>query len=163
MRCKNIECLIIDSSEKELSPREKLSIEKHTLDCEACSHFQDDWEKIRLSSKKIRIPVLPAELEKKTRLICQAETSANLKKQKRFSPHLRSGAVSKPLWAALIILIGLTMIFLFPLAKDFRLDQTMSFQTVIALTLILQNAAMLIFSPIVIRKYRSQNHDLKPL
>jgi len=56
MRCKDIERLIIDSSERKLSREERLAIDQHTAHCAECVRFQKDWERIRQSLKKMPAP-----------------------------------------------------------------------------------------------------------
>lgn len=75
MRCKDIERLIIDSSDEDLSLEELSTKEKHIARCALCASFQDDLEKIRMGVKTIPQPILPPDLAQKTRRRCQAEIS----------------------------------------------------------------------------------------
>jgi hypothetical protein len=52
------------------------------------------------------------------------------------------------------------MILLSPLLTEFNLEQPLSFQTVAVFFLMIQNAGMLFFAPVLIRKYRSTNRSL---
>ena len=58
MRCKDIERLIIDSSDEDLSAEELRAIEKHVAHCALCARFRDDLEKIRMGVKTIPQSVL---------------------------------------------------------------------------------------------------------
>ena len=155
MRCKDIERLIIDSSERDLSREEQLAIKQHTAHCAVCASFQDELEKIRISLKKMAAPVLPDALEHETRLMCYTELDSKRTLEIRRALKFRRASIPKLIWAALITLIVLTVILLVPSISEISLDQSMSLQDLLVLILILQNAVMLIFTPIVIRKFRS--------
>ena len=58
MRCKNIELLIIEASERELNEEERSVIEQHTSRCPECRQFREEFEKIHLSLKKHPSPSL---------------------------------------------------------------------------------------------------------
>jgi len=161
MRCKDIERLIIDSSERELSRQERLAIKEHTAQCSACTRFQDDWERIRRYLKKMPTPVLPSDLDEQTRLMCRTEKESLWSANKQPLLQTRSSvAVPKLILAALIFLTVLTVIIVVPQLEELKLDEIMPFSTVIALTIILQNAVMLFFTPILIRMYRSKTRVL---
>jgi hypothetical protein len=68
--------------------------------------------------------------------------------------------IPKYIWAALASLTTLTVILLSLLLTEFNLERPLSFQTVVVLFLMIQNAGMLFFAPVLIRKYRSTNRSL---
>ena len=153
MKCKDIERLIIESSERDLSEEELTQIKQHVSGCIQCARFQDDLEEIRIHLKKMKEPFPSVELVKQTQLMCQA--------QMRAPRQIRSTPIPAFIWTAFIFLIVLTVILILPLSKDLILDQTLSLPTVVVLALMIQNAVMLCFSPLLLRKYRSKNQGLK--
>ncbi len=161
MRCKDIERLIIDSSDKDLSLEELSTIEKHIARCALCAHFQDDLEKIRIGVKTMPQPVLPPDLAQKTRLRCQAEISRRPAAAKKIARLIPSDSVPKYVWATLLPLILLTVFVIAPTLKEIRLDQTLTFASAAALTIIIQNAVMLLFAPILIRRRRWKKQDIR--
>jgi hypothetical protein len=161
MRCKDIERLIIDASDEDLSAEELSAIEKHFARCALCARFQDDLEKIRMGVKTIPQPVLPPDLAQKTRLRCQAEISQQPAAGARISKLIPSEPIPKYVWAVLLPLILLTVFLLAPTLKEIRLDQTLTFTSVVALTIIIQNAVMLLFAPILIRGRRWKKKDIR--
>ncbi len=161
MRCKDIERLIIDSSDKDLSQEELGAIEKHVAHCALCARFQDDLEKIRMGVKTMPQPVLPPGLAQKTRLRCQAEISQQPAAASKIAKLIPSDPVPKYVWAALLPLILLTVFVLAPTLKEIRLDQTLTFTSAAALTIIIQNAVMLLFAPILIRRRRWNKQDIR--
>lgn len=161
MRCKDIERLIIDSSDKDLSQEELSTIEKHIARCALCARFQDDLEKIRTGVKTMSQPVLPPDLAQKTRRRCQAEISRRPAAASKIAKLIPSDPIPKYVWAVLLPLILLTVFVLAPTLKEIRLDQTLTFASAAALTIIIQNAVMLLFAPILIRRRRWKNQDIR--
>ena len=159
MRCKDIERLIVASSDEELSPEEVKVVEEHLADCAQCAQLRDDLKKIWMDMKAMPKPVLPPELAEKTRQRCYAE----LKKQ--FEAR-KSALLAPPspipiyVWAVLIVVTILTMFITIPVISEIKLDESMTFKSAAVLTLIIQNAVMLFFAPILIRKYRSKRQDI---
>jgi len=161
MRCKDIERLIIDSSDEDLSLEELGTIEKHVAHCALCARFRDELEKIRMGVKTIPQPILLPDLAQKTRLKCQAEISQQPATATKIAKLIPSDPIPKYVWAALLPLILLTVFVLAPTLKGVRLDQTLTFASAAALTIIIQNAVMLLFAPILIRRRRWKKQDIR--
>jgi len=161
MRCKDIERLIIDSSDEDLSLEELSAIEEHVGHCALCARFQDDLEKIRIGVKTMPQPVLPPYLAQKTRRRCQAEISQQPAAATKIAKLIPSDPIPKYVWAVLLPLILLTVFVLAPTLKEIRLDQTLTFASAAALTIIIQNAVMLLFAPILIRRRRWNKQDIR--
>jgi len=161
MRCKDIERLIIDSSDEDLSLEELGKIEKHVAHCALCARFQDHLEKIRMGVKAMPQPVLPPGLAQKTRVRCHAEISRRPAAASKITRLIPSEPIPKYVWAALLPLILLTVFVIVPVFKEIRLDQALTFTSVVALTIIIQNAVMLLFAPILIRRRRGKKQDIR--
>ncbi|UCC41030.1 MAG: zf-HC2 domain-containing protein, partial [Candidatus Aminicenantes bacterium] len=73
MKCKDIERLIVDSSEDVLSPKDLSEIEQHVSKCAKCTRFQEDVRKIRLCLDETTTPEPSVELVKQTQLLCHAK------------------------------------------------------------------------------------------
>ena len=160
MKCKDIERLVIESSKDELSAEDLSRIKQHIQHCSKCKHLEDDLKKIRVFLKNTVMLTPPAELVRQTQLMCHTEIKALKAGVKKFSGLSSSRLIPKYIWAALVSLITLTVILLSPLLTEFNLEQPLSFQTVVMFFLIIQNAGMLFFAPVLIRKYRSTNRSL---
>ena len=156
MQCKDIERLIIVSSEEELSPEELKIMERHLEHCAHCTRLRDDLEKIRLGITTMPKPVLPADLAQKTRQKCLDEIRMQPAPAKRVFSRIRSYPVPIYVWVALVPLIIFTVLLIAPVIKEISLDESLTFESAAALTLLIQNAAMLFFAPILIRRYRSK-------
>ncbi|MGD2245827.1 MAG: zf-HC2 domain-containing protein [Candidatus Aminicenantes bacterium] len=160
MQCKDIERLIIVSSEEELSPEESRAVEQHLEHCVHCARLRDDLEKIRLGITTMPKPVLPPDLAQKTRQRCLDEMRLQPAPEKRVFSRIRSYSVPICVWAALIPLVILTVLLIAPVIKEIRLGESLTFESAAALTLLIQNAAMLFFAPILIRKYRLKRKNV---
>lgn len=163
MKCKDIERLVIDSSEEDLSAEELSEIEEHVLHCAKCARFQDDLKKIRICLKEMTIRVPSAALIRRTQSICHTKMRTLHAADRRTAGQTNLISIPKYMWVALISLIVFTIIWMLPLLKDIRLNQTLSFETVVVFTIMIQNAVMLFFAPLLIRRYRLKNQGFGPL
>jgi len=153
--------LIIDSSERDLSQGELGAIEQHFTQCAECVCFQKDFKNIRIFLKKMSTLTPPDELERRTKVLCQDELNSRLASEKQLVSQTRSSPVPWVIWVALVSLIVLTAFLMVSLFKDIGLNQPLSFESVFVLCLILQNAVMLFFAPVIIRKYQSPRKSFR--
>lgn len=152
MRCKDIERLIIDSTWKDLSREELLSIKEHTQQCALCTLFQSEYKNLRLSLKNNPAPELPEKLDRSTYEMCRK--ALNL--QKKSAP-----TIPRFIWGVLAVLIAISVIMFVPVFKDLRLNEPLSSQALFVLTFLIQNTVMLFFTPILIKNYRAKKTRLK--
>jgi hypothetical protein len=146
--------LIIDSSDEALSLEELSAIEAHIAHCVLCVRFQDDLERIRIGVKAMPQPALPPDLAQKTRVRCHAEISQKPAAASKIAQLIPSYPIPKYVWAVLLFLIILTVLIIVPELTEIRWDQSLTFTSVVALSIIIQNALMLLFAPILIRRRR---------
>jgi anti-sigma factor RsiW len=161
MRCQDIERLIIDYSERNLSQEELGAIEEHLAQCAACTCFEKDFKNIRTSLQKMSPPTPPEELERRIRDMCHDELSSRLAAEKQRVSLTHPSPVPWIIWAALVSLIGVTAFLLVSLFKNIGLNQPLSFGGAFVIAVILQNAVMLFFTPVIIRKYQSQKKSFR--
>ncbi|MGD9346393.1 MAG: zf-HC2 domain-containing protein [Candidatus Aminicenantes bacterium] len=160
MQCKDIERLIVDASERGLSEEEVKPIEKHVSSCARCARFQEELEGIRVCLRNSSKPILPDDLARKTRDLCYAEIESLRGAPQKAKPPVRSRSIPKLIWAAIFSLIVITGFLLLPFIRDIEVEETFSFPALVVIFLIIQNAAMLFFTPVILRKFRSHNHRL---
>jgi len=161
MRCQDIERLIIDYSERNLSQEELRAIEQHLAQCSECARFEKDFRNIRNSLQKMSPLTPPDELERRIRDMCQDELSSRLAAEKQLVSHTHPSPVPWIIWVALVSLIVLTAFLLVSLFKNTGLNQPLSFEGAFVLAVMLQNAVMLFFAPLIIRKYQSQRKSFR--
>jgi len=157
MRCQDIERLILEAEERELSREERLAIDEHLPRCSECASFKDFRKELRLSLQNVPVQRLPSELENRVRLICHSELNSKALGQLRLSRSRKSTRVPWMIWASLVVLTFLTIDFLIPRIEEFWQNQKFTLETVLVLILMLQNALMLFFAPIIIRRPRYLN------
>jgi len=137
---------MLEKSERERSLEERHVLEAHLESCPDCSAFRDFREGLRVVREKAPVPELDAGLAEKVRLRCHAELAQK-------SSVLLAG-VPWPIWAAFGILTVITLGFFIPQTLDFFSTKEFTPAMGLLLAILLQNAVMLFFAPIVIRRRR---------
>jgi Putative zinc-finger len=148
LSCRDVERLIIAGEDRELSMGERRLVDDHRRGCERCRDFAADRTVIREEMAAIRWPAPPDRLVLVTRrMILESE------------PASRSTAV--PAWvlvAMAVIAIGTALWLAISLA-DVTPDMTLADLPVAGLAavfIIIQNALMLLFAPVLLRTVRSR-------
>ena len=162
MKCQDIERLIIESSEEDFYEEQKKRIEEHLARCPRCQQFQKDLEKIRAFLMEITPPSPSTEVESRTQHLCHVRMGKSLSPEEKTRALIHTPAIPVYIWAALVSLTVLTLILTFPLIMGMTSDQPLPFPLVGVLVLVIQNAVMLCFSPILLRKYRMKNQGFEP-
>ncbi len=161
MKCTDIERLLIDSSPEELS-KEKLSeLKGHVSHCARCQRFKDDLEKIRVHLREMSAPAPSAEFIRRTQLLCHAKLEPQAVSQARIKRQITPSSIPWVVWAAFLCLLLLTTIWMLPLIKDGTSNQDLSLKSLAILGLIIQNAMMLCFTPLLLRRYQWKGQGLR--
>jgi len=163
IKCAEIEQWMIDSSEKDLNQEELALMEQHVSHCANCAKFQRDLGKIRTGLKRLPVPAPSEALLHRTGKMCRDALDREQASGMGQIHQSHSASIPGYIWAALISLIVLTTILTLPVLMDFTLDQDQSFESVTVLTLIILNAVMLCFSPILIRRFGMRRHGFNPV
>ena len=154
MRCKDIKHWLMESSESDPMADAPDDIVRHIAQCDACMRFGEDLKKIRTGLHVSRIPAPGESLFHRTRSLCHTRIEAMALPRSRIIGRGDSSSLPKVVWAIIATLIGLTLFISLTVLKDLQPDQTLTFQERIVLTIIIQNIAMLIFAPLLMRKHR---------
>lgn len=162
MRCQDVERLILEASERELSAEDELAVEQHLAKCVGCAGFAGFWKELHAASQEQALPKLAPQLEERVRLRCRVELKAELKSRLRPeplpplypAPSRPSAPVPWPVWAALAVLTVLTLSFLIPGIEEFLQEQKFSALSILLFVLLLQNALALFFIPLLMRQRR---------
>jgi hypothetical protein len=153
MRCQDIERLMLESSEKEWTLEEKRTLEAHLESCPDCAAFRDFREDLRVAREKAPAPELDAELVEKVRRRCHAELV-----QKSSG---RPAGVPLSIWVAFGILTVITLGFFIPQIQEFFATKEFTPAMGFLLAILLQNAVMLFFAPIIMRRHRIDQNDCR--
>jgi Putative zinc-finger len=154
MRCQDFERLILESDERELLLEERLALEAHLETCSGCSAFQTFRASLRRQLREASGPALSDELSDSIRVRCLAELDSLSRARAGRNSGRPPAGVPWPIWGALLVLTGLTVLFLIPGLEEFRQSQKLTLGTIIALLVILQNAVMLMCTPLLMRRGR---------
>lgn len=146
MRCQDVERLMLEKSERERSLEERRVLEAHLEGCPDCAAFRDFREGLWVAREKAPVPELDADQAENVRLRCHAELA-----QKSSIP---LAGVPWSIWAAFGILTVITLGFFIPQTLDFFSTKEFTPAMVLLLAILLQNAVMLFFAPVVIRRRR---------
>jgi len=145
---------MINGTDRILSRRELDDIEQHVVQCPSCSCFREDLNKIRNGLKAPPCHEPSEELLTATRARCYAKMEAMRVSGTGVLPGSRFRPVPKIIWAAVVALVVLTGIIVISLLPGLEIEEPLSLKTILAFTLIVQNAAMLFFAPVLIQKLR---------
>jgi len=145
---------MINGTDRTLSRRELDDIEQHVAQCPSCSRFREDLNRIRNGLKAPPCHEPSEELLTTTRALCYAKIEAMGVSGTGALTGDRSRPVPKVIWAAVVTLIVLTGIIVISLLPELEIEEPLSLKTILAFTLIVQNAAMLFFAPLLIQKLR---------
>jgi hypothetical protein len=161
MRCPDFEHLMLESKERELLREERAALEKHLESCAQCAAFRDFWKDLRSGLPEAAGPALRAGLSESVRLRCHAELDSLSSARAGEEAEKRPAAAPWPILAALLLLTGLTMAFLIPTIEKFSQAQKVTIEMVLVVMVVLQNALMLLFAPVLLRRGRFAAFDFE--
>jgi hypothetical protein len=145
---------MLESSERELLREERLTLEEHLEACSDCAAFLSFRGGLRSCLREASGPELTSDLSDQVRLRCRAELDSLSRARAGRDSGTPPAAVPWPILAALVVLTGLTLTFLIPGLEEFRQSQKLTLGMVLVLLVILQNALMLFFAPLLMRRGR---------
>jgi hypothetical protein len=152
---------MLESGERELLREDRLALEEHLETCPDCAAFRSFWGGLRSCFGEATGPALSAKLSDSVRLRCRAELDFLSRSRSGQNFGRSAAAVPWPIWGALLLLTGLTLCFLIPGLEDFRQSQKLTLGTVLVLLVILQNALMLFFAPLLMRRGRISRYRFR--
>ncbi len=162
MRCQDFERLILESGDRELSREERRSIESHLAQCASCNGFREFWLGVRVPIQNFPAADLSPDLDDRVRLICHdaIRTSGGKRRRAQAAAPRQIPPVPWPIWAALSALTVLTLAFVIPGILEFWQNQQLTPGIALILAMILQNALMLLFVPVIVRRQQWNRLDL---
>ena len=157
MKCKDIKRLVIESSGGRQDSEELKTMRSHVEHCSKCLHLKDDVESLRSLLHKRPNLVLPEDLDKKTYQMCKSEIHSLKNNTQRFNFRQQMQSIPMHMKIVFISLLVGIIFWMFSFFDGFGLEgESLSLPAIIGLFLIVQNAVMLLFSPLLIRRFRSK-------
>lgn len=146
--CRDVERLEIEGEDRTLTTGERQMIEEHVRGCGRCRSFASDRAVIRKEIETIRWPAPADKLVRETRrMLLESEPGARW--------------TLVPAWVliAMAIVAIVTGLWLALSLSDVTPDMTLadlSLAGLAAIFIIVQNALMLLFAPVVLRTFRAK-------
>ncbi|MFA9454193.1 MAG: hypothetical protein ACERK6_09780 [Candidatus Aminicenantaceae bacterium] len=153
MHCKDIRHLVIDDTGQELAPDVRQNMDEHIVRCERCARFLESVEAIRRGVGDLPRPAPSDRIDHQVRTLLQNADAARRIPATPLPSRWESLSIPRFIWAAIPVLVVLTSLIMASGLQDV-LDKTGSFLASTFVALLLQNAAMLVFAPILIRALR---------
>jgi predicted anti-sigma-YlaC factor YlaD len=151
-RCRDVERLMLESEDRALPPEERGLVEEHLRACARCRGFASDRALLRAELAGVRWPAPPEDLVLRTRRMLRAAGAA--------APPAVPAWILIALTAVTVVTgIGLA-IALADVTPDMALAD-MPIGAVAAFFIIVQNALMLFFAPVVLRTVRARRGELE--
>jgi len=144
---------IEDAGKRDLSPKEHEELDEHLATCERCSSFREGLESVRRGVEGLARPALSDRTEYEVRTLIENAPSVRGGSVEPLPPRWGSFSIPAYIWAAIPVLIVLTSLIMASGLQDV-LNKTGSFLASTFVALLLQNAVMLVFAPILIRALR---------
>ena len=154
MRCKDFRHRILgDDPGPDTPPDLFREMDGHAAQCPACGHFRDHMEAVRAELRDLPEPALSGLVENRVRTFLRNAGAAHRAPAEPLPPRWGSFTIPRLIWGAIPVLIVLTTVVMAAGLQDI-LTQTSSWRASAFVFLLLQNAAMLVFAPILIRALR---------
>ena len=151
MKCKDVERCIIDA---EPGKAQKAEVEAHLAECPKCRRFAENTGRIRTYLGDLPPVEPPATLVARTLTQCldYLAVAQNKASFPVMVPEKEPFEIPRLMWAALTMLVPLTLIFLMSIATTAATGEPISYPAAVALLLILQNGLMLLCAPIILKR-----------
>jgi anti-sigma factor RsiW len=153
MRCRDIRHLVIDDAGQDLAPEVRQGMEKHLDRCERCARFRESMEAVSQGVKDLPRPLPSDSVDNEVRTLLQDADASRRYPAAPLPSRWDSISIPRLIWAAIPVLVVLTALLMATGLQDI-LDETGSFLGATFVALLLQNAVMLVFAPILIKALR---------
>lgn len=155
MKCKDVRLWLMDNREDSLILPDQ--IERHLRSCSSCASYWEDYSFIHGQMNTLPKMAPPSSFLEKTRVLCHSSLEDGRDMVTGLEPsHIH---LPKIIWAAVFLLLGLTVGMVTTLFTEIDLTEGLSPKSALIVTIMIQNAVMLFFTPVLLRKYRSAKPD----
>ena len=155
MKCKDVRLWLLDRrGESRILPDQ---IKRHVRSCSSCGSFRDDLSAIQGQMDILPQLAPPSSVLEGTRRLCLSSLEADRNRD----PELQRGNIRLPkiIWAAVLLLLGLTAGMVATLFTEINISEGLNPKSALIVTIMIQNAVMLFFTPVLLRKHRSARPD----
>jgi len=153
MRCRDVRQLAIDDAGRDLTKGVRHEVEEHLAQCERCARFRENLGSVRRGVKDLSHPAPSGTVDARVRALIGNAGAVRHGAPEPLPPSWGSISIPRYIWAAIPILVVLTTVIMAWGLQDV-LNKTGTFLAATFVALLLQNAAMLVLSPLLIRALR---------
>ena len=151
--CREIERLLVAGEANGLGTAERRIVEDHLRSCAACRAFAADRDVVRREIASVPWPALSDELDRRTRRALRQN-----------GPEAAPAAVPAWVLVALAVVTIVTSVWLAVSLADVTPETTLADLPVAglaAILIIVQNALMLFFAPVILRTFRGRREGAR--
>jgi predicted anti-sigma-YlaC factor YlaD len=147
MRCPQIERILIGRN-WEQSTAIYAQIQTHLKRCPQCRRFAEELQILRIDAAVLAATTAPEALSSSVLSKCKSKLQESIQSFPR----------QIPVWVRTCtgLLCLLTMLWAYPVIKDLVTENNVHPSTGLVVTLVIQNAIMLLFAPLIIRIFRDR-------
>lgn len=157
MTCKKIQKMVLDGwLPDQNSAEDPVSI--HLEKCTACRMFFQDIKCLRSHLRPLPEVSVPPELDRKVLALSHQELSRTLRDMRQTALPDPGIPVPRLVAFGMLFIIAVTLWIILPGFGDLNLMETLTPRDRFILLLIGQNALMLIFSPVIFKKFAKKQH-----
>jgi hypothetical protein len=158
MKCREVERWLVLGAEEPSDPTGGEALREHLESCSRCAALGDELDELRasLARGEGRDAFPPSALVERTRALCLERLltpeAAPARTVARANGALRR--IPPAVWASTIGLLLLTAFLLVPFFGEVARSEPLSYVSWIGLSFIAQNILMLLFSPLLVARWR---------
>lgn len=147
MRCTRVESVLMEGMQEQSAAVQE-QLQAHLKDCPQCEKFAEELQALHEDAAELVATEVPESLSVSVLSRCRSE----LRESARSFP----GTV--PVWvrACTGLLCLLTVLWAYPAIKDFVMEESVDYRTGLVITLVMQNAIMLLFAPLIVRIFKNR-------
>ena len=147
MRCPQAESVLIEGMDEQ-SATIQVQLQTHLENCPQCRKFAEELQVLRTDAAVLAATDAPEALSNTVLNKCRSEF--------RESAQFFHGKI--PVWIRVCtgLLFLLTVLWAYPVIKDLITEERVSYSTGLVINLVIQNAVMLLFAPLVIRIFKNR-------
>lgn len=148
MKCKNIRHWLMDGKGK--SSVLPAQIQIHLRSCSSCARFWEDLSFVQRQLEQLPPVTPPPQLREETRQLCLS--TLNDSEEAVPARGFRRAQLPNIIWAAVFLLLGLTAGIITTLFTELDLSEGLTPKSALIVTIMIQNAVMLFFAPVLLRR-----------
>lgn len=159
MKCKQVEIAIVDSFEEKSVVSLSDDVKNHIKQCDNCDEFFKYYRQLKVEFEVLPQPMPAENLTENTLSRCHDELTLTENVAK--SQQTREAKTPLFIWFLFGFVILMIFFWAIPVLRDYAHEQVVSNNLIWLTVLITQNLLILMFSPVLFRRYRMDKSEFK--